>query len=65
MKISPRVGLAIDSSQRTFLPSSSMSRDTKTRTTKSGTAKLQVLCPNLKIRGHLLAPIINGGRGNL
>ena len=32
---------------------------------KSGLGKLQVLCPNLRIRGHLPAPIINGGGDSL
>ena len=32
---------------------------------KSDPDKLKVLCPNLRIRGHLPAPIINGGGDSL
>jgi len=47
----------------TYLLPTSKSCDTKTRTKikKSGPNNLRVLCPNLRIRSHLPAPIINGG----
>jgi len=56
----PRMGLAVDSH---LLPTLK-SRDAKTRT-KIGPDKLQVLCPNLRICGHLPASIINGGGDSL
>jgi len=57
------MGLAVDS----YLLPTSKSHDTKTRTKikKSGPDKLQVLCNNLRIRGHLPAPIINGEEDSL
>jgi len=56
----------VDTSQVMFLPTSK-SHDTKNEAKykKSGPDKLYVLCPNLRMHGHLPAPIVNGGGDSL
>ena len=56
-KNQPRTGLTVNS----YLLPTSKSRDTKTGTK----IKTYILRPNLRIRGHLPAPIINGGGDSL
>ena len=57
------MGLTVDSSQLTFLPSLKSS-DTKTKTNIKNLAGsnqiLNILCLSLRISGRLPAPIING-----
>jgi len=55
------MGLTVDSSQLTFLPSS-QSRDTKTRTNiKNPTQSNLDIVLSLRLRGQLPAPIVNNG----
>ena len=56
------MGLTVDSSELTFLPTSK-SRDTKTRLNmkKIWPDQIEILCPSLRIRGLLPAPIVNSG----
>jgi len=61
------MGLTVDISRLTFLPSSK-SRDTKTRTNIKNPAQsnvdIDILCHSLSISGQLPAPIVNGGGGS-
>jgi len=53
------MGLMVDSSQLTFLPSSK-SHDTKTRTNIKIPAQSNLdICPSSRIHGHLPAPFVN------
>jgi len=55
------MGLTVDSSQLTFLPSSK-SRDTKTRTNIKNMARTNLdIVLSLRIHDQLSAPIVNGG----
>jgi len=55
------MGLTVDYSQLTILPSSK-SRDTKLgQVSKIRSDKILILCPSLRISGQLPAPIVNGG----
>ena len=54
-------GQAVDSSELTFLPTSK-SRDTKLgRISEIRPGQIWKLCPGVRIRGQLPAPIVNGG----
>ena len=58
------MGLTVDSSERTFLPSSK-SRNTETKTNRLSKIRpdqIQILRPSLRIHGQLPAPIVNGVR---
>jgi len=56
------MGLVVDS----YLQPASKSRETKTRKkSKIRPDERQVLLPNLRIRGHLPAPIINWGEDSI
>ena len=55
------MGLMVDSSERTFLPTLK-SRDTEVgQISKMRPDKIEMLCPSLRIHGQLPAAIVNGG----
>jgi len=59
------MGLTVDSSQLTFLPSSVSCVTQKGQISKIRPDQIQILCPSLRISGQLPIPIVNGGGDNI